>query len=410
MERSAVIGRNKRGKAQAVKVSAVKESGAGQAPEPTLRVVRSEPEGGLEELEARRVDFIWSAVMVGALGLVFGLLSVFGGVAVPVLLALSGAYVLNPFVTALERRGVDRTWGTSAVFAGCTLLLAGAVLYLVPVFRDEAAKLPDFFVKASGQVIPRVEALLGHPLPDLLRQRMTELGGRASELLQSAGPTAARLVASFAGNTARFVATLLGLLVVPVLAFFFLQDYPQLVSLVRGLVPRRAVGLVDRRFAEVDEVLSAFVRGQLTVGAILSVLYSAGLSFARIDMAIVIGVIAGFGNMVPYLGTGVGIVLAMLGVMLSWQGAWQLALVAGTFLVGQLAEGFFITPRVVGDKVGLSSVSVIIAILAFGELFGFTGILLAVPSTAILKVVLRVVVARYQRMPVYTGTGESPGA
>jgi predicted PurR-regulated permease PerM len=376
--------------------------------EPALQVVRSEPESVLSEAEARRVDFVWSGVMVGALGLVFALLSVFGGVAVPVLLALGMAYVLNPIVTAMERRGLDRTWGASGVFVGWTLGLCGVVLYLVPVFRDEAAKLPEFFERASSQVVPQVEALLGRPLPDLLRQRMTELGGRASELLQSAGPTAARLVASFAGNTARFVATLLGLLVVPVLAFFFLQDYPRLVELVRGLVPRRAERLVSQRFAEVDEVLSAFVSGQVTVGAILSILYSTGLGFARIDMAIVIGVIAGFGNMVPYLGTGVGVVLALLGVMLSWQGPWQLAVVAGTFVVGQMAEGLFITPRIVGDKVGLSSMSVIIAILAFGELFGFTGILLAVPSTAILKVVLRVVVARYQKMSVYTGEKPTP--
>ena len=364
--------------------------------------------GDLSEAEARRVDFVWSAVMVGSLGLVFALLSVFGGVAVPVLLALGTAYVLNPLVTALERRGLNRSLGTTAVFTGCMLLMVGAVLYLIPVFREEATKLPDFFVRASERVVPQVESWLGRPLPDLLRQRMAELGERAAELLQSAGPTAARLVASFAGNTARFVATLLGLLVVPVLAFFFLQDYPHLVGLVQGLVPRRAVGLVSRRFSEVDDVLSAFVRGQLTVGAILSVLYSTGLGLARIDMAIVIGVISGFGNMVPYLGTSVGVLLAMLGLMLSWQGPWQLAMVAGTFLVGQMAEGLVITPRIVGDKVGLSSVSVIIAILAFGELFGFTGILLAVPSTAILKVVLRVVVERYQRMGLYTG--ERPSA
>jgi predicted PurR-regulated permease PerM len=354
------------------------------------------------------VDFAWSAAMAGLLALVFALLSVFGGVAVPVLLALGTAYVLNPLVTALERRGLNRSLGTTAVFSGCALLMVGAVLYLIPVFREEAAKLPDFFIRASERVVPQVESWLGRPLPDLLRQRMAELGGRASELLQSTGPTAARLVASFAGNTARFVATLLGLLVVPVLAFFFLQDYPNLVELVKGLVPRRAVGLVGRRFSEVDDVLSAFVRGQITVGAILSVLYSTGLGLARIDMAIVIGVIAGFGNMVPYLGTSVGVVLAMLGLMLSWQGAWQLAVVVGTFVVGQMAEGLVITPRIVGDKVGLSSVSVIIAILAFGELFGFTGILLAVPVTAILKVVLRVVVERYQRMTVYTGEGPSP--
>ncbi|WP_369864978.1 AI-2E family transporter [Archangium sp. Cb G35] len=377
------------------------------APEP----VPMEPppaEGELSEAEARRVDFAWSAAMVGSLALVFALLSVFGGVAVPVLLALAMAYVLNPLVTAMERRGLNRTLGTSVVFTGSLLLLIGAVLYLIPVFREEAVKLPDFFRRASERVVPQVESLLGRPLPDLLRQRMTELGAQASEILQSAGPTAARLVASFAGNTARVVATLLGLLVVPVLGFFFLQDYPQLVGMVKGLMPRRAVGLVSRRFSEVDDVLSAFVRGQITVGAILSVLYGTGLWFARIDLAIVIGVIAGFGNMVPYLGTGLGVVLAGLGLMLSWQGPWQLAAVAGTFLVGQMAEGLFITPKVVGDKVGLSSVAVIIAILAFGELFGFTGILLAVPTTAILKVVLSVVVERYKRTGLYTGEQPAP--
>jgi predicted PurR-regulated permease PerM len=204
------------------------------------------------------------------------------------------------------------------------------------------------------------------------------------------------------------VATLLGLSVVPVLGFFFLQDYPRLIGLVRELIPRRAVKLVGQRFSEVDEVLSAFVQGQLTVGSILSVIYSVGLSFGRIDMAIVIGVIAGFGNMVPYLGTALGIVLAGLGLMLSWQGPWQLAVVAGTFVVGQLLEGFVITPRIVGEKVGLPPVTIIIAILAFSELFGFVGILLAVPVSAILKVVVRVVVLRYQRMPLYTGGAPKP--
>ncbi len=380
-----------------------------RAPEPTaepatLHAVTPLPEAPvLPEAEARRIDLAWSAGMVGALLLVFGLLSVFGGVAVPVLLALAMAYVLNPLVTWLERRKVERTWGTTLVFAGCVLAMVGAVLYLIPVFREEAAKLPGFFRDASTQVVPRVERLLGVSLPELVSQRAAELGAKASDLLQSAGPTAARLVASFAGNTARFVATLLGLLVVPVLGFFFLKDYPRLVGMMQDLLPRRAVALVSRRFGEVDEVLSAFVRGQLTAGAILSVIYSTGLGLARVDMAIVIGVIAGFGNMVPYLGTAVGAVLALLGLMLSWQGAWQLAAVAGTFAVAQLSEGLVITPRIVGEKVGLSTVAVIIAILAFGELFGFVGILLAVPASAILKVVLRVVVARYRKTSLYMG-------
>jgi predicted PurR-regulated permease PerM len=371
-------------------------------------VVQAEPASELSEEEARRIDLTWSVVMVAGLGLVFALLSVFGGVAVPVLLGLTGAYVFNPLVSLLERHKVSRTWGTVIVFVGGALALAGAVLYLIPVFQEEAAKLPDFFRRASTQIIPHVESLLGVSLPELVNQRTAELGAQASELLQSAGPAAARLAARFAGNTARFVATLLGLAVVPVLGFFFLKDYPRLLGLVRDLIPRRAVGLASRRFSEVDDVLSAFVRGQLTVGSILSIIYSTGLSIARIDMAIVIGVVAGFGNMVPYLGTTVGIVLALLGLMLSWQGPWQLAVVAGTFLVAQLSEGLVITPRIVGEKVGLTPVTVIIAILAFGELFGFVGILLAVPVGAILKVVLRVVVLRYQRTPLYTGEAPRP--
>ncbi|AKQ66407.1 Putative permease [Myxococcus hansupus] len=364
--------------------------------------------GELPEADARRIDLWWSAVMVGSLGLVFALLSVFGGVAVPVLLALAGAYIFNPIVTELEKRRLDRTWGTTLVFAAGTLLLVGSVLYLIPVFREEASKLPDFFNRASTQVVPKVEALVGHSLPDLVRQRTAELGKQASDLVQSAGPAAARILASFAGNTARLVVTLLGLSVVPVLAFFFLQDYPRLTRMVKDLLPRRAVGLVSRRFAEVDEVLSAFVRGQLIVGAVLSGIYAVGLSAARIDMAIVIGVIAGFGNMVPYLGTGVGIILSLVGLMLSWQGPWQLAAVAATFVIGQMLEGFVITPRIVGEKVGLAPVAIILAILAFGELFGFVGILLAVPVAAILKVVLSVVVQRYRRTALYTGEPRSP--
>lgn len=369
----------------------------------------AQPQVDLPEEEARQIDMVWACATVGALAALFLLIAIFAGVAVPLLLALALAYVLNPVVTYLERRKIDRTWGTTIVFTALTLGLVGFVLYLIPVFREEAQKLPDFFRRASTQVLPRVEAWTGMSLPDLVRQRTEELGGEASNLLKSAGPAAAKLAAKFAENTAQFVVTLLGLLVVPVIGFFFVRDYPSLVALAKDLIPRRAVGLVSRRFAQVDEVLSAFVQGQITVGAILSVVYSAGLSVARVDMAILIGLIAGFGNMVPYLGTGIGIILASVGLVLSWQGAWQLALVVGTFLVAQLLEGFVITPLVVGEKVGLSSVAVIIAVLGFGELFGFVGVLLAVPVAAILKVVLVVVVDRYRKSPLYEGMPQKSG-
>lgn len=355
------------------------------------------------EPEARRIDFVWSVGMLLILGLMFLVLSLFSGVAVPVLLALGIAYGLNPVVTWLAQKKMSRPVATALVFAALALALAGFVLYLIPVFREEARKLPDFFQRAGTQLFPWVESRFGVSVPELLRQRAAELGNEAADLLKNAGPTVAKLAANFAKNTARVVVTILGLLVVPVLGFFFLMDYPRLMELAQGLLPRRAVGLLSKRFAEVDEVLSAFLRGQLTVGAILSVLYSTGLSIARIDMAIVIGVIAGFGNMVPYLGTGIGVVLALVGLVLSWQGPWQLVVIVLTFVLAQAAEGLVITPRVVGEKVGLPPVAVIIAVLAFGELFGFAGVLLAVPTAAILKVVLTVVVQRYRRTSLYTG-------
>jgi len=341
--------------------------------------------------------------MVLAMAVLFALLTLARGVAVPVLLGLAGAYVLNPVVTFLAKRGLSRTLATVAVFAGVLLLLVGASLYIVPVLRDEAMKLPDFFVRASKEAIPSIQKLTGVSLPQLVSERMAEAGSQASHLLRSAGPAVARFAAAFAGNTARVLAALMGLLVVPVLGFFFLQDFPKLTAKATSLLPRKSEALISRRFQEVDEVLSAFVRGQLTLGAILSVLYAIGLSVAGIDMAIVIGLIAGFGNLVPYLGTGIGVTLATVAVVVAWHGAWQLVAVAATFILAQAAEGLLITPRIVGEKVGLPAVVVIIAVLAFGEVFGFVGILLAVPASAVLKVVLRVVIERYQRSRLYTG-------
>jgi predicted PurR-regulated permease PerM len=253
------------------------------------------------------------------------------------------------------------------------------------------------------KLIPWVQESFGISVPDLIRQRTSQIADEAAALLQEAGPAMARMLASFASNTARVIVTILGLLVVPVIAFFFLTDYPAIVGRFKGLIPRQAVGLISRRFAEVDEVLSSFIRGQLTVGAILSVIYSTGLSFARLEMAIVIGLVTGFGNMVPYVGTTLGILLSLTAVVLSWQGPWQLAVIAGTFLTAQLLEGLVITPRVVGHRVGLTPVAVIIAILAFAELFDFLGVLLAVPTTAVLKVVVQVLLSRYRKTRLYLG-------
>ncbi len=356
---------------------------------------------GLPEAEARRIDFYWAGGVVASMALLFIAVSLVRGVAIPVFLALALAYALNPIVTFGAAQGLSRTAATAIVFVVFSLLVYGAALYIIPLFSEQAEKLPGFFKAASVQVVPWVETNFNVSVPGLIRERTEDLGNQASLLLSQNAPTAAKLVGSIATNTAALIFILVAVLVVPVLGFFFLADYPKLVALGKSLIPLRAVTLVSRRFSEADDVLSNFVRGQLTVGAILSVIYSVGLSIARIETAIVIGLIAGFGTLFPYVGPGLGVCLALVGVALSWYGPWQLVVVAVTFLGTAVLEGLVITPRVVGKKVGLPPVAIIIAILAFAEVFGFVGVLLAVPLTAVLKVVLRVVITRYRRTQVY---------
>jgi predicted PurR-regulated permease PerM len=386
----------------------VSEGAAASAGGPTLVEVkpRNLNRRSVERLNvriARRVDIAWCAAVLIGIALLFLLLELVPGASVPLLVGWAGAYALNPFVTLLEEKGLPRVLGTSLVFLIGTLLLVSTLLYLVPVIRDEVIKLPGFLRDGVTQVAPKLEAILGQGLPEFITERAETLRANLAEIFEKAGPIAAQVLSSVAGSTAKWVAALVGITLVPVLLFLLLLDFNGMHETVLGLVPRPAVGLVTRRFRQVDEVLGAFVRGQLVVGSILSLIYSAGLSIARIDLAIAIGIIAGFGNMVPYLGTGIGIVLAALGTLLAWQGPWQILAVALTFIVGQMLEGFVITPRVVGDRVGLSAMTIIVAILIFSELFGFVGILLAVPISAVLKVVVEVAVERYTETRTYRG-------
>ncbi|MBI5546462.1 MAG: AI-2E family transporter [Deltaproteobacteria bacterium] len=360
--------------------------------------------GGLTESEARRADLLWAGGLTLSILLIFAMLRFLAPAAVPVLVALAGAYSLDPAADWLERRGLSRTMAVLVLFAVMSLVIAGAMLYLVPAIGSEVAKLPAFFRDISHKAIPRLEGLLGRPLPADVRGAAEALGEQGGGLAEKTLPSIAKLAMGALSSTASVLVFGLGLLVIPVLTFHLLRDYDRLVAWCQGLLPRRYEPLVSHRFGEVHAVLGGFLRGQLTVGAILTCLYGLGLSLAGIDLAVVIAAVAGFGVMLPYIGPGFGLVLASLSLAVSWQGPWQLGVVAATFGLGMTAEGLYITPRVVGGKVGLSAVVVMIAVLAFGNLFGFAGVLLALPVTAALKVVAQVVLLRYRRSRTYEGT------
>jgi predicted PurR-regulated permease PerM len=333
----------------------------------------------------------------------FAVIKLSSGAVVPILVALATAYVFAPAVDWLARRGMSRTLAVLALFFAIALGMAGALVYLVPAIREEMAKLPEFVRAIAQKAIPRIETLIGRPLPQNIRDAASELSQEGGGFAEKTLPSLARVAVGALSSTASMLIFAFGLLVVPVLAFHLLRDYDRIVSWFRSLIPRRYESLIAGRFGEVNAVLGGFIRGQLTVGAILTCLYGLGLSLSEIDLAVVIGAIAGFGTMIPYIGPGIGMMLATLSLVVSWEGPWQVGAVAGTFALAMTIEGLFITPRIVGGKVGLSAVMVMISVLVFGDLFGFAGVLLAVPVTAALKVVAQVVLQRYRRTGLYKG-------
>lgn len=337
--------------------------------------------------------------MVGGVLVVFALLLSARNFGVPLFLALFGAYVLGPAVTRLQVRGLTRSMSVASVFLLCAAAVAGLLLYLVPSLMNELAKVPAMMSKALAELSPILQTRFGIELSPQLQTVTQEFGDR----LASAGKDIAPLALRALGSTASMLATLLALLVAPVITFHFLLDAPRYRVMAVELLPPRFRDQIVGRFREVDSVLSAFVRGQLTVGAIYACIYGAGLSLARVDMAVGIALVAGFGNLVPYMGALTGILLTAMSFAGGSHAPWQIAVAGATFGLVQILDGIFLTPRLVGERVGLPPVAVILAVLGFGELFGFVGVLLAVPTTAALTVVARVLLEQYRHSRLFTG-------
>lgn len=346
-----------------------------------------------------RVDLIWAGAIVGTAIMVFALLMAASNFGVPLFLAVFSAYVLGPFVTVLEKRGLSRTAAVAVLFLIGLALTAALLLYLVPSLTHELAKVPAMLSKALAEVSPVLHDRFGIDLSPKLRSLTQEFGQRLAETGDDIWPVALKAL----GSTASIVATLLALLVTPVIAFHFLRDAPRYEKLALTLLPPRFRAQILSRFAEVDRVLSAFVRGQLTVGAIYACIYGAGLSLARVDMAVGIALVAGFGNLVPYMGALAGIALTVMSFAVGTHAPWQVGVAIATFGLVQLLDGILLTPRLVGGRVGLPPVAIILAVLGFGERFGFVGVLLAVPTTAALTVVAKVLVEQYRHSRLFTG-------
>jgi predicted PurR-regulated permease PerM len=221
----------------------------------------------------------------------------------------------------------------------------------------------------------------------------------ASEALAPMGD----FVSAAVGGTVSLIGALSSIVMVPVFSFYFLHDFDRIVALWRDLLPSAARGHVVSLAIEVDRVLSDFVRGQLTVMGIMATLYAVGYTLIGVPLAVPIALLAGFLTFIPYVGSGVALLFGLLMVVLHFSGFGQLLAVVAMYVVIQILDGFLITPRVVGGKLGLSPVWVLFALMAFGQLFGFVGVMLALPASAVIKVFVMHGLARYRSSALYLG-------
>ena len=316
--------------------------------------------------------------------------------AIPVLFALFVAYQINPLVNWAERHRVPRAASTVAlllaVIAGVVVFLVLFIPRFVGEFADLVEALPAYADAAHENLGPWFAETFGVDLSLDVAHLQGQLQEHASALLQPTGD----VLGSVVGGVLGVLVWTLNLLLIPVFIFFLSNDYPRIVTTVQGLIPPRNRALVSRVAGQIDRALSSFVRGQLTVTAFLALFYSVGLAVIGVKYAVFIGVLAGFANLIPYVGVALGVALAAIMTLLEWSGFGPLIGVGALFIVGNLLENFVLTPKIVGDRVGLSPLLVLVALLFWGELFGILGVLIAIPVTAVLRVLLMEAVLRYR--------------
>jgi predicted PurR-regulated permease PerM len=320
------------------------------------------------------------------------------------------AYLADPLVDRLQRWKLSRTGAVCIVFALMTLAIVGVVLLLIPMLERQIGafieQLPRYIDWIQGRVLPWVERQTGFDLEAFdSAQLMEALRGH----WQQAGGVAANVLGGLSKSGLAVLGWIANLVLIPVVTFYLLRDWDVLVERVRELLPRPVEPTVSRLAAESDSVLGAFLRGQLSVMLALGTVYSLGLWAVGVDLALLIGMLAGLVSFVPYLGVFVGAAAGIIAALVQYGDWLHPLLVVGVFAVGQTLEGFVLTPWLVGDRIGLHPVAVIFAIMAGGPLFGFLGVLLALPVAAVAMVVLRYLHERYTASRLYGAEG-TPGA
>lgn len=322
-----------------------------------------------------------------------------GDVMLPFLVGGAVAYFLDPVADRLERAGLSRTAATVLISLGAALVFLLSALLLVPVAVRQLADL----VAAAPELSRSVQGFLTERFPSLIDEGSTlrqSLDGVAETIRAKGGA----LINGILTSAISVINALVFIVVVPVVAFYLLLDWDHMIARIDDLLPRDHAPVIRRLASEIDAVLAGFVRGQLSVCMILGTAYAVALMAVGLNYGVAVGLVAGLLTFIPYVGSIVGGTLSIgLALFQFWNEPWMIGIVAAIFVAGQSIEGNFLTPKLVGGSVGLHPVWLLFALSAFGALFGFVGMLVAVPVAAMLGVLARFAVEQYRGGRLYRG-------
>jgi len=335
--------------------------------------------------------------------LIMVLLNLLSSILLPFVAGMAVAYFLDPVADWLEEHKFSRTTSTTIILLAFFLLMALVITLLFPLLQRQVVELfrmiPGIVETIRTETVPWIEQSIAELSPEMLEDIRNAAKDFASGSVKWFTGVAGKL-----WNSGLAFFNLLSLIVItPVVAFYLLRDWDLITAKINTWLPRRPAPVIREQFVEIDRTLAAFVRGQSTVCLSLALIYGIGLTLVGLKSGLLVGLGAGFISFIPYVGAATGLIVGV-GIALFQFNEWlPIAMVAGIFLVGQTLESYFLTPRLVGDRVGLHPVWIIFALLAGGALFGFTGVLLAVPVASVIGVLIRFGIGRYLESTLFHG-------
>lgn len=352
----------------------------------------------------RKQAFFW----LGTLLFFIIFLIVFSDVLLPFVAGIALAYFLNPVVEFLEKIGLSRMWATVAIVIFVVVIFALALIILVPLLVQQLSNFSDNIPSYVNSLV----VFLKHRDLTWLSQfniDTSTIQGSLQGLFDKLSTFFTGLVQSLVNSGRAIVNVFILWIMAPVVAFYMLLDWDRMVDTVDSWIPRDHLSTIRSIFAQMDRAVAGFIRGQGSVCLILGCYYAIGLTISGLNFGLLIGLFVGFISFIPYIGSAIGLLLAVgMAAFQYWPDNWGwIVVVACLFFVGQFVEGYILQPKLVGSSVGLHPVWLMFALFAFGAIFGFTGMLIAVPAAAAVGVLVRFALHTYLESPVYKGKDAS---